>query len=141
MSCAETSSSVRRIFTCGGASTPIRTLSPLTRTMVSTMSSPRWTRSDSLLDNINILRFHSPYAAGLLWFLNARSPSRRRRTHGQQLSRSCEDYFLDAARSSTLTGGIIKQDSRSRDIKDRSQSDASWSMQTIQNSAGVTLLV
>jgi hypothetical protein len=34
-------------------------LSPLTRTIVSTISSPRQIRSDSRRDRINMLRFHS----------------------------------------------------------------------------------
>jgi hypothetical protein len=46
-------------------------------------------------------------------------------------SRSRQDHLLDVTCSRSLTRGIIKQHSSSRDIKDRSQSDATRAMQTV----------
>gem|GEM_PF-4926050 len=54
---------------------------------------------------------------------------------------SCrEDKVLYTTYSRPLTGGIVKQNPGSLDIKDRSQSNTARAVQTVKYSAGITLL-
>ena len=123
------SNSLRRIFTFDGACTPIRTLSPLIRTIVTTMSSPRWMHSVSFLDKINIIEIPFPWL--LLGFGESYVATTRRL---QRMScpssglRCRKNQVFHTANSGALASGVIKQYPGSLDVKDSSQSNAARAM-------------